>query len=378
MKFKIIFFASVLSFMFYLANTSLSYAQVIWNIFEEKRGLFSIQLPSNWNVTEMKGDQAFAPIDYMFQYNSQDNSFAWVELMISEPLYTNTRAALDSYISEYQQFDDFNQLLPIECNINVLDNSTACFLLSSQQLEGELKRNVLNMVSISPDGVQTDIVFITSSNVFNQLLPVGEFIIKSLNMNTSKISQELKEQAIENLQVEIPAIPPAKDTVSSTPSKSENTPNGIMNSTSSQQQETFFPEVEIFVTSMPQEFGIYNVRTNNLFALGEDILLYIEPKGFSYETMTNNSNKTLYSINFDADFTISDTNGNILTEQRGISVNDITSHHQNKEIFIPFTITQTSPFPPGNYIITYTIHDENSGNSFTIDKEIVITESQTA
>ncbi|MGD9535171.1 MAG: hypothetical protein AB7V56_15555 [Candidatus Nitrosocosmicus sp.] len=94
--------------------------------------------------------------------------------------------------------------------------------------------------------------------------------------------------------------------------------------------------------------------------------------------MTDNSNKTLYSINFDADFTISDTNGNILTEQKGISVNNITSHHQNKEIFIPFTITQTSPFPPGNYIITYTIHDENSGNTFTIDKEIVITESQTA
>lgn len=378
MKFKIIFFASVLSFMFYLANTSLSYGQVTWNTFEEKRGLFSIQLPSNWNLTEMKGDQAFAPIDYMFQYNSQDNSFAWVELMISEPLYTNTRAALDSYISEYQQFDDFNQLLPIECNINALDNSTACFLLSSQQLEGELKRNVLNMVSISPNGVQTDIVFITSSNVFNQLLPVGEFIIKSLNMNTSKISQELKEEAIENLQVEIPAIPPAKDTVSSTPSKSENTPNGIMNSTSRQQQETFFPEVETFVTSMSQGFGIYNVRTNNLFAPGEDILLYIEPKGFSYETMTDNSNKTLYSINFDADFTISDTNGNILTEQKGISVNNITSHHQNKEIFIPFTITQTSPFPPGNYTITYTIHDENSGNTFTIDKEIVITESQTA
>lgn len=97
-----------------------------------------------------------------------------------------------------------------------------------------------------------------------------------------------------------------------------------------------------------------------------------------YGIVKDNRNNTLYSINFDADFAISDINGNLLTEQKGIPVNDITSHHQNKEIFIPFTITQSNPIPPGNYIITYTIHDKNSGNSFKIDKEIVITDSQIA
>jgi len=382
MKFKKIVFplalALALPFLFCISNILQSHGQVTWNTFEEERGLFSVQLPSNWNVTEMKGNEALAPIDYMFQYNSQGNSFAWVELMISEPLYTNARAALDSYISEYQQFDDFNQLLPVKCNTNLLDNSTACFFLSSQQLEGELKRNVLNMVSISPDGVQTDIVFITSNNIFNQLLPVAEFIIKSLNINTTKIIQELKEQVKEDLQVELPTIPPSNETTSLLSSESEITSNQSLSSSSSPQQETFLPKVETFVSSLPQGFGIYDERTSNLFAPGEDILLYIEPDGFSYGIVKDDRNNTLYSINFDADFTISDINGNLLTEQKGIPVNDITSHHQNKEIFIPFTITQSNPIPPGNYIITYTIHDENSGNSFKIDKEIVITDSQIA
>lgn len=376
MKITLISFTLALSSIFCISNFDQSYAQITWNTFNEERGLFSIQLPSNWNVTEMMDTQALAPIDYMFQYNSQSNSFAWVELMISEPLYTNSKTAIDAYIAEYKQFEDFKQLLPVECNTNDLDNSKACFLLSSQQLEGELKRNVLNMVSVSPDGIQTDIVFITSSNIFNQLLPVGEFIIKSLNMNTTKISQELKDQAIEDLQVEIPTIPQSNVTASSSSSQFEITPNQTLHSSSIQPQGTFMPEVETFVTTIPQGFGIYDIKTSNLFAPGEDIVLYIEPVGFSYKPIADNRNNTLYSINFTADFAISDVNGNILTEQKGILVNDIISHHQNKEIFIPFTITQTNPFPLGNYVITYTIHDKNSGNSFNVDKEIVITESQ--
>jgi hypothetical protein len=329
-------------------------------------------------VTEISNTEALAPIDYMFQYNSHGNSFAWIELMISESLYTNSRVAIDSYVRDYQQFDDFKQLLPVECNKKTSDNSTACFLLSSQQLEGELKRNVLNMVSISPAGVQTDIVFITSSNIFDQLLPVGEFIIRSLDMNSTKISQILQYEATKNLKVEIPTIPSSNAIGLPAPSQFESPTNKTSNTTSSEQQGIFRADINAFVNTMPQGFGIYDKKTSNVFAPGEDILLYIEPGGFSYGTLYDNKNNTLYSVNFAADFAISDLNGNVLTEQKGIPVSDIISHHQNKEIFIPFTITQTSPFPPGNYVISYTIHDENSGKSFNIDKQIVVTESQTA
>lgn len=142
------------------------------------------------------------------------------------------------------------------------------------------------------------------------------------------------------------------------------------------QQQAFASAFDTFVTSPPQGYGIYQVRDSNIFSLGEDILLYIEPVGFEYGTLTDEQNNTLYSIDFTADFTISDTEGNILAGQQGLPVSDIISHYQNEEVFIPFTISQTNPFPPGNYIITYTIHDNNSGNSFDIAKEIAISEEQ--
>lgn len=378
MKFIIIFFTLMLSSLFCISSLGESSAQVTWNTFRQTDNLFSIQIPSNWNVSEMRDSEALAPFDYMFVYKGQQNSFAWIELLISEPLFTSPRAALESYISQYQGSNNFKQLLPIECNTHGYDNSTACFLLSSQQLEGELKRNVLNMVSITSDGIQTDFVFITSSNIFGQLLPVGEYMIKSLEINSTQISQTLSDHAAKDIQVTIPPIPSSNTTTSSTQNQLENKPIQISNTTWTSQQLTFGAETNSFVSTMPQGFGMYDKKNSNIFAPGEDILLYIEPTGYSFGTIKDNKNGTLYTVKFSADFAISDILGNILTFQNGIPVSQIISHHQNKEIFIPFTITQTSPFPPGNYVITYTIHDKNSGASFDIKKEIVISESQSA
>ena len=128
-----------------------------------------------------------------------------------------------------------------------------------------------------------------------------------------------------------------------------------------------------FVNADPQGYGVYDQRNSSTFSPGEDIILYIEPVGFEYGTIVEGSD-SLYTINFSADFVISDTEGNVLAGQQGLPVSEITSHHQNKEVFIPFTISQTSPFPAGNYVITYTIHDSNSGNSFDVVKEITIAE----
>jgi hypothetical protein len=364
-----------------------SFAQVTWNTFEEKDGLFSTQVPSNWNVSELSDDEKLAPIDYMLSYNDKGNSFAWIELMMSEPLYSNASAALESYMSEYQQFDDFNLLEPIECNTYTLNGAPACSFLSSRQLEGEQKRNVLNVVSITPNGIQTDVVFIASSNIFEPFLPVGEYIINSLAINSTAVSQVLENQSIENIESEIPIIPTENETAlqNKIPSiQTENTTiqeqseipaNTTRNASSSQ---TFRSAFDTFVASEPGGFGLYDEKESDTFRPGEDIILYIEPEGFEYGTATDGADKTLYTMDFTADFTISDTEGNVLTGQQGLPASEIISHHQNKEVFIPFTITQTTPFPPGTYIITYTIHDENSGKSFDITKEIVISESQMA
>jgi hypothetical protein len=94
--------------------------------------------------------------------------------------------------------------------------------------------------------------------------------------------------------------------------------------------------------------------------------------GFRYNNLTDDQGNSLYSINFDASFTIYDKDGNVLLEPVNTSIPPIVSHYQNKEVFIPFTITQSSPFPPGDYIIKYSIMDENSGSVFELNKDVVI------
>lgn len=130
--------------------------------------------------------------------------------------------------------------------------------------------------------------------------------------------------------------------------------------------------LDTYVNFEPQGYGIYQAKESSVFMPGEKMILYIEPKGYEYGTLFDKSGNKLHTMDFAIDFTISDESGNILTNQQGITFDKIVSHHKNKELFIPFTITQSSPFPEGNYIITYVIHDKKSGASFDIVKNITI------
>jgi hypothetical protein len=49
------------------------------------------------------------------------------------------------------------------------------------------------------------------------------------------------------------------------------------------------------------------------------------------------------------------------------------SHHQNKEISLVITLSQSAPFPEGTYNLLYTIHDEPSGSTFEIARAVNIT-----
>ncbi|WP_415311988.1 hypothetical protein [Candidatus Nitrosocosmicus sp. FF01] len=396
MNFRSIIFALTLSITFTIPFFGQSHAQVTWETFEEKNGVFSIQIPSNWNFEEIPDAEKLASIDYMFVYESGRDSFAWVELMINKTTNLNTSSIAESYLSQYQQFDDFNLLEPIECDTYTLNEVPACSFLSSIQLEGEQRRNVLNVVSVTPDGIQTEVVFITSSNIYESFLPVGEYIINSLTINPTTVESILEDQPVEHMQSEIPVIPAQNDTTLQSeipvipaqndttlqseipviPAQNDTTLQPDTPSIPSQtetQTQIFSSALDTFVSSDPQGFGVYEERDSSIFSPGEDMILYIEPVGFEYGT-TEEGDKSLYTINFSADFAISDTEGNILTGDKDLPVSEIVSHHQNKEVFIPFTISQTSPFPEGDYVITYTIHDSNSGNSFDLIKEITISE----
>jgi hypothetical protein len=60
-------------------------------------------------------------------------------------------------------------------------------------------------------------------------------------------------------------------------------------------------------------------------------------------------------------------------DNRIFLLSNLVFYHQNKELILNISIDQSSPFPPGNYIITYRVTDENSGKSFDIKKECYCT-----
>jgi hypothetical protein len=131
-------------------------------------------------------------------------------------------------------------------------------------------------------------------------------------------------------------------------------------------------------------YGVYKEHVpTNVFRPGETIVLYVEPIGFGHQPITdpanssqdgsdNGSTTTLYLVNMTADYIISDPNGTELQTIEDVPVGNLISHRQNLELFLTLTLRQDEPFPPGDYIVTYVIHDQVSGQSFQIDRAITI------
>jgi PsbP len=133
----------------------------------------------------------------------------------------------------------------------------------------------------------------------------------------------------------------------------------------------FHSQFDIFVNSI-DGYGIYQEHKSNIFKPGEDIILYVEPVGFSHVPVNINNTK-LYLVNLTASIILSDTQGNILFGRENIPILDIVSHTQNTEMFARLRVGQSSPFPPGGYVITYILNDVPSGKSFKIVKNITVT-----
>jgi hypothetical protein len=81
-------------------------------------------------------------------------------------------------------------------------------------------------------------------------------------------------------------------------------------------------------------------------------------------------------MNFTADLVITDPEGSVLGGFQDLPISQIVSHHQNKEVNLVITLSQSEPFPEGNYELQYTVHDVPSGNTLEIAKDITITTSE--
>jgi hypothetical protein len=114
---------------------------------------------------------------------------------------------------------------------------------------------------------------------------------------------------------------------------------------------------------------VYQER-DNVFEPGEMIVLYVEPVGFDHMPVLDEQGNTLYLMNVTANYTIASADGTELQTIQDVPVGSIVSHRPNTELFLELTITQVSPFPKGDYLITYDVQDAVSGETFEITKDV--------
>lgn len=131
-------------------------------------------------------------------------------------------------------------------------------------------------------------------------------------------------------------------------------------------------------------YGVYEERSN-IFAPGETIVLYVEPVGFAHkqvidEERGSNNNTLLYLMNMTSDYKIAAANGTelelqLIEDEQGLR--NITSHRPNTEMYLTLTLTpEVQPLPVGSYVITYSVTDEISGESFELEKDITVAERE--
>jgi hypothetical protein len=109
----------------------------------------------------------------------------------------------------------------------------------------------------------------------------------------------------------------------------------------------------LFVKEEAPGFGMYNARENSTFAQGETFYMYGEAKNYTIKEI----NENLFEIHLKEDIYILDEENNILFGQADFLDYHITSHSKNSDLLISNTLSQTSPFPVGNYKFRLVLKD---------------------
>src|SRR5918999_1584037 len=143
---------------------------------------------------------------------------------------------------------------------------------------------------------------------------------------------------------------------------------------------TFSTFVESFSAA---GYGVYEERSN-IFAPAETIVVYVEPVGFAHKQVIDergsNNNTLLYLMNMTSDYKIAAANGTELELQLiedEQNLRNITSHRPNTEMYLTLTLTpEVQPLPVGSYVITYSVTDEISGESFELEKDITVAQRE--
>jgi hypothetical protein len=139
------------------------------------------------------------------------------------------------------------------------------------------------------------------------------------------------------------------------------------------EQLEFEPLVATFVNASDVIGNGQYQEHSNVFAPGEEIVLYVQPIGFGHKQIQVQNGEKLYLMNFTADIVLSTKNGTVVGGGQDIPISKLISHYRNIDLFATLTLTlPPDPSIKGDYLAKYTLNDQTTGKSFDITKEVTI------
>jgi hypothetical protein len=138
-------------------------------------------------------------------------------------------------------------------------------------------------------------------------------------------------------------------------------------------QLEFEPLVATFVNASDLIGNGQYQEHSNVFAPGEEIVLYVQPIGFGHKQIQGQNGEKLYLMNFTADIVLTTKNGTIVGGGKDIPISKLISHYRNIDLFATLTLTlPPDPSIKGDYVGKYTLNDQTTGKSFDITKDVTI------
>jgi hypothetical protein len=123
----------------------------------------------------------------------------------------------------------------------------------------------------------------------------------------------------------------------------------------------------VFVTEEPKAFGIYDPRPSARFQSGEKLILYLEPVGYGWKDVGNGQ----FEFGFRVDLLLKTAAGETVGSQDNFGTFALKSRHRNREFMAHLTLTLTDA-PPGDYILSYKLHDLETDKTATVDEPFTL------
>jgi hypothetical protein len=107
---------------------------------------------------------------------------------------------------------------------------------------------------------------------------------------------------------------------------------------------------------------MYEKRPSGVFAPGEKLRAYAEPVGYAWKQDTDGR----YEFGFVVDFAVKTAAGEAVAAKRNFARLVKYSRVRNREFMLVLTLS-LSGVEPGDYVLTYTLHDIAGDKSAAFD-----------